>query len=289
MADILQYCREKGWRSSQGDTIIDGVQDGVAFRAFLSPFSLLLSVSLPEKQIARLENRLSAVTPVTIALQERGVLLTPQTPPADGEAFATFLQMCIEKAVTITDSAYNDKHESGTAEPFGAYLKGVVGAFVGAIVGVIPWMITGFIGWQLWILGGLVGVGAFYGYQLLRGAHRTGFAVGAILVCSLLAVFGCELLTSTYYNWQLAKDFHENPAYYAMCYTEFGDYYEDLAENEPTIANALVFSLKWNELQTTLKESLLGLAICGIGVFLLKGRIQEYTHYSGFLRSRRFK
>ncbi|MBQ7302722.1 MAG: hypothetical protein IJW89_03975 [Clostridia bacterium] len=289
MADILQYCREKGWRSSQGDTVVDGVQDGVAFRAFLSPFSLLLSVSLLEKHMERLQSRLSAVTPVSVALQERGVLITPQTPPVDGEAFAAFLQACIEKAVNITNSAYNDKHESGTAEPFGAYLKGIVGAFGGALVGVIPWLVTGFIGWQFWLLGGLVGVGSFYGYQFLRGAHRTGFAVGAILVCSLLAVFGCELLTSTYYNWQLAKDFHEDPAYYAMYYTEFGDYYEDLAENEPTIANALAFSLAWSELQGTLRESLLGLAVCGVGVFLLKGRIQEYTHYSGFLRSRRFK
>lgn len=289
MADILQYCREKGWRSSQNDTVIDGVQDGVAFRLVLSPFSLLLSVSLPEKHIDRLESRLSAVAPVSVTLQERGVLITPQTPPTDGETFAAFLQACIEKAVNITDSAYNDKHESGTAEPFGAYLKGIIGAAGGALVGVIPWLVTGFIGWQFWLLGGLVGVGSFYGYQFLRGAHRTGFAVGAILVCSLLAVFGCELLTSTYYNWQLAKDFHEDPAYYAMYYAELGDYYEDLAENEPSLANALAFSLKWSELQGTLRESLLGLAICGVGVLLLKGRIQEYTHYSGFLRSRRFK
>jgi hypothetical protein len=266
------------------------VQDGVAFRAFLEPFSLLLSVSLPEKHVSRLESRLSAVAPVTVALQERGILITPQTPPADGDGFSAFLQTCIEKAVNITNSAYNNKHESGTAEPFGAYLKGIIGAMGGALVGVIPWMITGFIGWQFWLLGGLVGVCAFYGYQVLRGAHRTGFAVGAILVCSLIAVFGCELLSSTYYNYQLAKTLHEDPAYYASLYEEFGgSYYDELIENEPSFAGALAFSLKGEELQSTLMNSLWGFLVCGAGVFLLRGRIQEYTHYAGFLRSRRFK
>ena len=290
---ILDICEQQGWRVKREDGIVDGVVDGVAFRAHLSPCTVLLSVSLPEKHLPRLQAQLSAIDPevgaVSVTHEEFGVLITLPVSPLDGERFVQFILACVQKAVAATDAAYDNKHISGTADPFPAYLRGILGALIGALVGVIPWLITGFIGWQIWLLGGLVGVASFYGYQTLNGAHRTGFAVGTILICSLIAVFGCELFTTVYQNHQLAKDFQESPELYSFYYEEYGDYYEPLTKEDLTIADVIVFSLQGEELTNTLTNSMYGMAICGVGVLLMKGRIQTYTHNSGYLRTRRFK
>ena len=289
---VLQACAAQGWRVNEEAGVVDGVVDGVAFRAHLSPCTIALSVSLPEKRLPRLQTQISAIDPevgeVTVAHEGFGILITLPVSPLDGDRFVAYLRACVQKAVEATDAAYDNKHISGTADPFYAYLLGILGALLGSLAGSIPWLVTGFFGWQLWLFGGLIGAAALYGYQILRGAHTTGFALGAILTCSLIAVFGCELFTATYQNWQLAQELKE-PGIYAYYYEAYGDYYEPLTEEDLTVGDVLAFTLQGEELLNTLQNSRWGMLICGGAVLLLKGRIQDYTHHSGYLRTRRFK
>ena len=289
---VLQACAAQGWRVNEENGTVDGVVDGVAFRAHLSPCTIALSVSLPEKRLPRLQAQISAIDPevgeVTVAHEGFGILITLPVTPLDGARFVSYLRICIQKAVEATDAAFDNKHISGTADPFYAYLLGAIGALLGALVGVIPWLVTGFFGWQLWLLGGLVGIASFYGYQIFRGAHRTGFAIGTILVCSLVAVIGCEAVTNTYQNWQIAQELQE-PGMYAYYYEYSGDYYEPLAKEDITVWEVVAFSLQGEELIYILENSLYGVLVCVVGVLLMKGRIQDYTHGHTYLRTRRFR
>lgn len=286
-------CTEKGWRADPAAGTADGVAEGVAFRVFIPAHSLLLSVSLPEKALPRLQSKLLSpdfpLGAVAATTDGSGVHITPDTFPEDPARLADWIVFCIHTAAAVIDTAYTDKHISGTDEPVKVYISGIAGAALGALVGIIPWVLTGFLGWQFWLLGGLVGIASFYGYQLFRGAHRTGFALAAILITSLIAVLGCEIVSGVYQNWVLAADFREDPEYYGMLYEEYGDYYEPLTKEDLTLSDVIAFTLSGAELVNVLSNSLYGLAVCGVGVFFMKGRIQEYTHSSTFLRSRRFR
>lgn len=292
-SDFEAVCTEKGWRIDPTAGTVDGVAEGVAFRAFFPTHSLLLSVSLPEKALPRLQQKLLSpdfpLGAVEAATDGSRVTVTPAAFPDTPAQLCDWILFCIRAAVSTVDNAYSDRHISGTAEPFYVYLRGAAGALLGALVGIIPWLLTGLIGWQFWLLGGLVGIASFYGYRLFRGAHRTGFALAAVLVTSLLAVIGCELTGAVVQNQQLAAEFRSNPEAYSLYYEEYGDYYAPLTKEDLTLADVITFTLSDEALSSTLIDALYGLAACGVGVFFMKGRIQDYTHSSGFLRSRRFR
>lgn len=300
---FFDICAEKGWRADPAAGIADGVAEGVAFRVFLPDHSLLLSVSLPEKALPRLQQRLLSdefpLGSVTVTTDGSCVRITPEAFPDDPARLCDWIIFCVRAAAEVVDTAYSDRHVSGTAEPAAAYLCGIAGAALGALVGIVPWLLT-FIGitnwlltdlggWQPWFLGGFVGVASFYGYKLLHGAHRTGFALAAVLVASLIAVLGYEMTTAVIDNWQLADELRENPEIYGEYYAEISDYYAPLTKEDLTVFDVIAFTLTGDRLYSVLLDSLYGLAACGVGVFLMKKRIQDYTHSSGFLRSRRFR
>lgn len=302
-SDFEAVCTEKGWRIDPTAGTVDGVAEGVAFRAFFPTHSLLLSVSLPEKALPHLQQKLLSpdfpLGAVEAATDGSRITVTPAAFPDTPAQLCDWILFCIRAAVSTVDNAYSDRHVSGTAEPAAAYFCGIAGAALGALVGIVPWLLT-FIGitnllltdlggWQPWFLGGFVGVASFYGYKLLHGAHRTGFALAAVLVTSLIAVLGYEMTTAVIVNWQLADELRENPEIYGEYYAEISDYYAPLTKENLTFFDVIAFTLTGDRLYSVLLDSLYGLAACGVGVFLMKRRIQDYTHSSAFLRSRRFR
>ena len=174
-----------------------------------SPPTLPLSVSLPEKALPRLQQKLLSpdfpLGAVEAATDGSRVTVTPAAFPDTPAQLCDWILFCIRAAVSTVDNAYSDpphfRHRQSRfmSNPCAAR----AGALLGALVGIIPWLLTGLIGWQFWLLGGLVGIASFYGYRLFRGAHRTGFALAAVLVTSLLAVIGCELTGAVVQNQQL--------------------------------------------------------------------------------------
>lgn len=80
------------------------------------------------------------------------------------------------------------------------YLTGFIGALIGAVVGAIPWFLVAyFLERYMGVLGILVGVASLYGYKLMHGVKKTGYATAVIFICSLVcivfATFGTYAVT----------------------------------------------------------------------------------------------
>lgn len=107
----------------------------------------------------------------------------------------------------------------------GDVARGIAGALLGALVGAVPWFlmstfglnpiatfINGFLNNEtavyviIYILTGLfgavIGLGAFYGYRLLRGARRRGALFGAVGGASLLSVLLVNYASLFFLYWQ---------------------------------------------------------------------------------------
>ncbi len=149
-----------------------------------------------------------------------------------------------------------------------SYLTGLLGALLGALIGAIPWYIVSthfdfFVGY----LGFLIGICAFFGYKLFRGARNTVYAIAIVILCAIFA-----LLLSMY----------------ASCFTKIWDTFDEygvFSDSDMSFSNQfdLVFkstnkALAESEVQKKLLPSLLvGLGLGLLGVFSMLKSITGYT------------
>ena len=74
-----------------------------------------------------------------------------------------------------------------------SYLSGFLGALLGAAVGAVPWfLVSTFLELYSSWLGLVVGICAFFGYKLLKGAKNKGYAITVIIICSVLMIYVSE-------------------------------------------------------------------------------------------------
>lgn len=141
------------------------------------------------------------------------------------------------------------------------YLTGFIGALIGAVVGAIPWFLVAYfadlyVGW----LGFLIGWASLFGYKLLHGVKKTGYATAVIFICSLVCIV----------------------------FATFGIYVVALFQEPEVVeyANALGLSkirftfeaMKMPEVMpTVLKDFAIALIVGIVGVVTTKGQINVYT------------
>lgn len=257
--DILSTCAAQGYKTDAAG-IVSGLTEGIAFRAELSAGVLQLSVNVPEEKLPRLQKRLTErYADAQLAPNEGyGLLLTlPGMADMSGDAFVAFLQQTAQLSLGQLHDAFNDRFETDR-ESIVRYLAGILGALLGAIVGVLPWFLAStLLSWQFGWLALLVSAGAFFGYRFLRGAHSTSFAVGCIVVSSLLAMFAACLL-------DLALGL--TALYPAM-----------------TLLEAIRFYLQ-EGLMSLLQEMVFGIVFATLGLIGIRGKVLSYTHETGYLR-----
>lgn len=259
LQQLYDACAAAGYRPNAEAGTVDGVTHGIAWRLTPQAGTLDLSVSVSEKNRQKWEQDFAGGT---VAYYGYGVRLT-----ASGmmnmtvEALLSYIDGWTAYAERAAGSSFDNKFES-YREPAAAYFRGAAGAFLGALVGVIPWVLSGFLGFQLWIFGILVSVAAFYGYRQLRGAHVTGFAVGAIVIASLLAVFVGEVFSSALSMVMYSEVPIAFSAALGACLTPAG--------------------LMW-----VARSAVFGLLCCALGFFGIRGKVMEYTHERGYLRRRK--
>lgn len=260
LTDLYAACRAAGHRVNEEAGTVDGVCAGIAFRLMPAAGTVDLSVNISEKNLKKWQEQLGAAA--TVAYHGFGVRLTvPGLADMSGEEVLAALERWTGYAAGAAGKSFTDKFES-YREPVAAYFKGAVGAFLGALVGVIPWVLVGALGWYMWLFGAFISVASFYGYQWLKGAHSTRFAVGSIVISSLLALMVAQVL-GTAMDWML----------YSEVAMSFGE--------------ALAFCFTREGLQLILSDSLFGLIACAVGFIGIRGKVMAYTHESGYLRRRK--
>lgn len=259
LPQLYDACAAAGYRPNAEAGTVDGVTHGIAWRLTPQEGTLDLSVSVSEKNLQKWTQDFAggAVTYYGYGVRLTAAGMMNMT----AEALLSYIDGWTAYAEGAAGSSFDNKFES-YREPAAAYFRGVAGAFLGALVGVIPWVLSGFLGFQLWLFGILVSVAAFYGYRQLRGAHATGFAVGAIVVASLLAVFVGEMVSG---------------AFSMVLYSEV----------PITFWEALGACLTPSGLMWVAQDAVFGLLCCALGFFGIRGKVMEYTHERGYLRRRK--
>lgn len=260
LKDLYAACVAAGYKVNEQAGTVDGVTNGIAWRLMPDADTLDLSVSVSEKNLQKWQSELTGEA--TVVRHGYGVRLTAAgVSNMSAEALIAYLNGWTAYAAGAAGASFDDKFQS-YREPVAAYLRGAAGAFLGALVGVIPWVLTGLFGWQLWIFGILISVASFYGYQWLRGAHATGFAVGCIVVSSLVALAAGQVL-GTAFDWMMHSEV-------AIPFWE-----------------ALRACLSPAGLQMVAGDSLFALLSCALGFAGIRGKVMAYTHESNFLRRRK--
>lgn len=127
--------------------------------------------------------------------------ILPNTP--DGTA--------VERETPAEEVAREWRQTHVTVEPLkptaGSYFRGILGALLGAVVGAIPWFIVStFLNYFVGLLGFVIGLGAFFGYRLMKGARNTVFAFVAIILSSILAICLAEYADYFYRVWAYLMD-----------------------------------------------------------------------------------
>ena len=259
--ELLAACSAAGYRVDTAAGTIDGMAEGIAFRATLPRNTLAMSVSISEKNLPKLEKKLAAFGPagLTVTYHNAGLLLTiPSMDSMEGQAFQQLLTHCASAAAALAGASFEDKFEKDRESPL-PYLRGALGAFLGAVVGILPWfLVEQFLHWRFWYLGALIGVASFYGYRYLWGAHSTRFAMASVIVSSLLVVLLLPVV-----RW-VAGDLA------VLGLSSFGD--------------IVSYYVSADILPSILRESLFGLLACGAGLFGIRGRVLSYTHESVYMR-----
>lgn len=141
-----------------------------------------------------------------------------------------------------------------------SYLSGFLGALLGAAVGAVPWfLVSTFLEFYSSWLGLVVGICAFFGYKLLKGAKNKGYAITVIIICSVLMIFVSEFCGS----WVLLSRDSEWIA---------------AAEAESFSVGSYVF---WNlvhpdNLLVILKASAIGMILGVVGVCCMLKNVIQY-------------
>lgn len=100
------------------------------------------------------------------------------------------------------------------------YVSGILGALAGAIIGALPWFVAEtFLHYFLSILGAVISLASFYGYKLLGGIRKKGFALTVIIISSILAVIFAEY-ASQFVTAIMDKEFVEIAAGYGVTATQ---------------------------------------------------------------------
>lgn len=258
--ELYAACVAAGYKVNETAGTVDGVTNGIAWRLTPAAGTLDMSVSVSEKNLQKWQQELSGGA--TLVYHGFGVRLTAGgVADMTAEALIAYINGWTAYAAGAAGASFDNSFQS-YREPTSAYFRGVAGAFLGALVGIIPWVLTGFFGWQLWIFGAFISVASFYGYQWMRGAHATGFAVGCIVVSSLLAVMVGQVF-GTAIDW--------------MMYSEVA----------MTFGEALALCLSPTGLITVVGDSLFAIIACALGFVGIRGKVMAYTHESNFLRRRK--
>ncbi len=252
MNEPYTACEAAGFRTDETAGTVSGVAEGIAFRLTVATGALEMSVSIADKHLPKLQKQLAErYADATVVRHNFGVLVTlPAVCTLSGDALFDCLTTCTRQAAALAGADCKDTFEKDRESPL-AYL-------LGAIVGVLPWFLCKWLlGWQLWIFGAAVSVASFFGYRYLWGAHQTGFAVGCIVVSSLLAIpagqFVSTLLSSL---------------------------------SEHSLADALALCLTPEWLWGIVQQSAFGLIACALGLAGIRSKVMTYTHESIYMRRR---
>ncbi len=265
MDALWQAAEGFGWRVNAEAGTIDGLtESGVAFRALPREGLVKLAVRMAEKKCPKLQARLTenpAFAELTVTGTDNGIELRFPMTDIPAAVLKDVIEAAARFGVELASESFNNKLESGR-EPAVAYLRGAAGALLGAIVGALPWfLVQWFVGWNMWYLGALVGIASFFGYSFLWGAHSTRFALGAVIVSSLLATTG--FVVGAFF---LGGDY----AALVQVYAEMN------------------MSLTAMDIVQYLGGELFGSWLCcAVGLFGIRGRILAYTHEHTWLRGRR--
>lgn len=247
-----------GYRVNEQAGTVDGVTHGIAWRFTPGEEALDMSVSVSEKTLQSWQN---AFAGGSVAYRGFGVRLTAAGLAAMApDALLSWIDGWTAYAAEAAGASFDDSFARYRESP-SAYFRGAAGALLGALVGVLPWVLTGLLGWQLWIFGVLISIASFYGYQWLRGAHATRFAVTVIIASSLLAVLLGQMagtVLNVWLNSETAVTFWEA---LRACWNPAGWLY-------------------------VLRHSVFALCACALGFVGIRGKVMNYTHESGFLRGR---
>ena len=141
-----------------------------------------------------------------------------------------------------------------------SYLSGFLGALLGAAVGAVPWfLVSTFLELYSSWLGLVVGICAFFGYKLLKGAKNKGYAITVIIICSVLMIYVSEFCS---YWVVLSRD----PEWIAA------------AEAESASVGSYVFwSLVYpDNLLEILKASAIGMILGVVGVCCMLKNVIQY-------------
>lgn len=259
LQELYAVCTSAGFRVDESAGTVDGISHGIAWRLLLTEGVLDIAVRVSDKRLQMWQRDFAGGQ---VCLHGFGVRLTaPNMTQMTPEALLTYLDGWTAYAEGAVSASFDNKFQR-YGDPPSRYLRGALGAFLGALVGVIPWVLGGFLGFRLWILGFLISVAAFYGYQRLGGAHATGFAVGAIVVSSLLAVFVGQVFST------------------AVSLTLY-------SEVPMAFSDALRYCLAPTQLVWVLRSAGSGLLCCALGFVGIRGKVMEYTHSTGYLRRRK--
>lgn len=259
LTELYAACTAAGYRANSEAGTVDGVTNGIAWRLTLPAGTLDMSVSVSEKNLKKWQETLTAGE---VVYHGFGVRLTADgVEHMSGESLLSYIDGWTGYAAAAAGASFDDKFQS-YREPIAAYLRGAAGAFLGALVGVLPWILLGLLGWQLWIFGAVISIGSFYGYQWLRGAHATGFAVACIVVSSLIAVLLGEAVSTAVFMVQTAEVALTFWQALATCFTPLG-------------------------LLSVAGDSLFAILACALGFVGIRGKVMDYTHESGFLRRKK--
>lgn len=264
MQDVLSQAAQRGYRTDEAARTISGVIEGIAFLIRLPENSLEMSVNIPEKRLAKLQEQVAASLPEfaagEVAYHNFGVRLTmPGMVDLPAERLWEFLQVAARKAAGLVGELYTDTYEKN-GEPFSAYLRGFFGALLGAAVGILPWMlVASLLHIHSWYLGFFISIASFYGYCWFRGAHHTTYAVTLIVVWSLLVM----VVPGTV---ETVAALMSNP------------------ELSMTLGQALAYCFQPEVLVAQLGSMGFGLLANIAGLLVIRSRVLAYTHEPRFLR-----
>lgn len=269
MEQLWKDAEALGWKVNAEAGTMDGLTAAaVAFRVLLREDRAILAVRMAEKKCAKLQSRLAqnpAFSTLIVSPTDNGIELHFPMTDIPAAVLQDVLETASRWGVELASESFTDKLET-SREPAVAYLRGALGALIGALIGALPWfLVQWLVGWNMWYLGALVGIASFYGYAFLWGAHDTGFALGSVIVSSLLATVG--FIVGAFFlggDYALLMEF----------YAEEGIRLTTM-EWVREIASWIGGDLLWS------------LLCCGAGLFGIRGRILAYTHEHIFLRGRR--
>ena len=260
LREIYDACAAVGYRVNEEAGTVDGVCHGIAFRLMPQEGTLDLSMNISADNLEKLRGLFG--TNGHVDYHGSGVRLSAAgVDQMMGDAAVGYIDGWTEVASNLAGASFEDTFSS-YREPVAAYVRGVLGGLLGAVAGMALWSLVGLLGVRFWFLGALISVGAFYGYQWLRGAHATGFAIGVIVVCSLLAVLGGQVL--------------ENAIFLVMN-----------SDTPITFWQALGFYLTPSGLVAVLRSSVYAFLACALGFVGIRGKVLMYTHETTFLRRKK--